>query len=148
MRMECSGESFLRQLSVGSSPSSYYHHNPSSAKGSRRWGAKKRSSSTNMEEDYSISAGMSVKKRVMVVIDHSTRAKHAMMWALTHIANKGDLLTLLHVVSPPQHHQHKKREQDHAPNLANSLGSLCKACKPEVINPLLFFLHFKITVVV
>ncbi|KAK1309913.1 hypothetical protein QJS10_CPA08g01142 [Acorus calamus] len=41
------------------------------------------------------------RKRVMVVIENSPWAKHAAMWALTHAANKGDLLTLLHVVPPP-----------------------------------------------
>ena len=41
--------------------------------------------------------GMVVRKRVMVVVDHTAHSKHAMMWALTHVANKGDLLTLLHI---------------------------------------------------
>ncbi|CAA6660441.1 unnamed protein product [Spirodela intermedia] len=69
--------------------------------------------------------GMVLKKRVMVVVDHTTRAKHAMMWALTHVANKGDVLTLLHIVSP-------HNDSHSPPLLADSLGALCKACKPEV----------------
>ncbi|ONK56238.1 uncharacterized protein A4U43_C10F5540 [Asparagus officinalis] len=137
--MESNGESFLRQLSVGSSPSSYYYQ-PSSARGSKRWGSKKKNL-TQMDDDHDhvhhghhrMRMGMGLKKRVMVVIDESTKAKQAMMWALTHIANKGDLLTLLHVVPPPHHDNHHHHHKDeHAPNLANSLGSLCKACKPEV----------------
>ena len=79
------------------------------------------------------------RKRVMVVVDDSSGAKHAMMWALTHVANRGDFLTLLHVLPP-----HGGGEDDMAPSLANSLGTLCKACRPEVlsyvpaVSPLLF----------
>ncbi|KAL0314310.1 UNVERIFIED_CONTAM: hypothetical protein Sangu_2275400 [Sesamum angustifolium] len=42
-----------------------------------------------------------MKKRVMVVVDQSSHSKHAMMWALTHVTNKGDILTLLHIVLLP-----------------------------------------------
>lgn len=81
--------------------------------------------------------GLVMRKRVMVVVDQTSHSKHAMMWALTHVTNKGDLLTLLHVVPPT------KPSSDHessassssssgSPYLASSLGSLCKACKPEV----------------
>ncbi|KAM0916391.1 hypothetical protein ACQ4PT_010207 [Festuca glaucescens] len=62
----------------------------------------------------------------MVVVDDSSGAKHAMMWALTHVANRGDFLTLLHVLP------HCGGNDDMAPSLANSLGTLCKACRPEV----------------
>ncbi|XP_072973288.1 uncharacterized protein [Typha angustifolia] len=127
------GESFLRQLSVngGGREMWDYAYYSKSAGGSKRWGKKKNCSGngggcggwSKMEESY----GMVAKKRVMVVIDQSSGAKHAMMWALTHVANKGDLLTLLHVLP----HLHPRGGED-APNLANSLGSLCKACKPEV----------------
>ncbi|XP_039050053.1 uncharacterized protein LOC120191131 [Hibiscus syriacus] len=44
--------------------------------------------------------GLVLRKRVMVVVDQSSHSKHAMMWALTHVVNKGDLVTLLHVISP------------------------------------------------
>lgn len=67
------------------------------------------------------------RKRVMVVVDQSSGAKHAMMWALTHVANKGDFLTLLHVL--PYAGAGRGEE---TPSLANSLGTLCKACRPEV----------------
>ncbi|OAY67965.1 hypothetical protein ACMD2_10506, partial [Ananas comosus] len=64
--------------------------------GSKRWG--KRKGGGNGYGNGNGGGGVVVgKKRVMVVIDHSTGAKHAMMWALTHVTNKGDLLTLLHV---------------------------------------------------
>ncbi|MQM16809.1 hypothetical protein Taro_049770 [Colocasia esculenta] len=69
----------------------------------------------------------------MVVIDHTTRAKHAMMWALTHVANKGDIITLLHVVAPHCGGGGGRRDaRSCTPQLADSLGTLCKACKPEV----------------
>lgn len=87
---------------------------------------------SSMEGLYGIYSGGDTaarSKRVMVVVDETSRSKHAMMWALTHLTNKGDLMTLLHVVSP---------HDEPSPSLAQSLGSLCKACKPEV--PLLFTL--------
>ncbi|XWS23758.1 hypothetical protein CRYUN_Cryun28dG0042700 [Craigia yunnanensis] len=75
--------------------------------------------------------GLVLRKTVMVVVDQSSHSKHAMMWALTHVANKGDLLTLLHVISPSQKSS-ESSSSSRSPYLANSLGSLCKACKPEV----------------
>ncbi|KAB2629130.1 hypothetical protein D8674_033925 [Pyrus ussuriensis x Pyrus communis] len=69
--------------------------------------------------------GFETRKRLMVVVDDSSHSKHAMMWALTHVANRGDLLTLLHII--PSCHDFSS-----SPCLANSLSSLCKACKPEV----------------
>lgn len=70
-----------------------------------------------------------MKKRVMVVVDDmcGSRAKHTMMWALTHVANKGDILTLVHVVSP-----YGNGDSSLVPDLLSSLGSLCKASRPEV----------------
>ncbi|KAK6132311.1 hypothetical protein DH2020_033935 [Rehmannia glutinosa] len=61
----------------------------------------------------------------MVIVDQSSHSKHAMMWALTHVTNKGDILTLLHIVS-------SSCKGSSSPYLATTLGSLCKACKPEV----------------
>ncbi|CAL9040089.1 uncharacterized protein LOC103995689 isoform X1 [Musa acuminata AAA Group] len=130
------GESFFRLLSVGGGGGEGWHsyrHSSSTEGGSRRWGRK---SPRDREEatgwwGESGGGGMVSKKRVMVVIDSSARAKHAMMWALTHVANKGDLLTLLYVV-PPDHHHVRGGGEDDATNLANSLATLCKACKPEV----------------
>ncbi|KAK1287129.1 hypothetical protein QJS10_CPB19g00161 [Acorus calamus] len=88
------------------------------------------------------------RKRVMVVIENSPWAKHAAMWALTHVANKGDLLTLLHVVPPPPSISNggggdggggrggcssSDGSFSSSPHqLVSSLGSLCKASKPEV----------------
>ncbi|KAG6786166.1 hypothetical protein POTOM_007761 [Populus tomentosa] len=81
-------------------------------------------------------AGLAASKRVMVVVDHTSHSKHAMMWALTHLANKGDLLTLLHII-PPSHKGNSGRTSgsgtdSSTPYLATSLGSLCKASRPEV----------------
>ncbi|XWS21617.1 hypothetical protein CRYUN_Cryun30bG0069700 [Craigia yunnanensis] len=75
--------------------------------------------------------GLVIRKRVMVVVDQSSHSKHAMMWALTHVANMGDLLTLLHVISPSQKSS-ESSSSSCSPYLANILGSLCKACKPEI----------------
>ncbi|GLT85045.1 hypothetical protein SLE2022_032470 [Rubroshorea leprosula] len=71
--------------------------------------------------------GVVMRKRVMVVVDQTSHSKHAMMFALTHVANNGDFLTLLHVI-PPTH----KTSDPSSHYLASSLGSICKACKPEV----------------
>ncbi|KAJ6954350.1 hypothetical protein NC652_005936 [Populus alba x Populus x berolinensis] len=80
-------------------------------------------------------AGLATSKRVMVVVDHTSHSKHAMMWALTHLANKGDLLSLLHII-PPSHKGNSGRTSgsgtdSSTPYLASSLGSLCKASRPE-----------------
>ncbi|XP_022885851.1 uncharacterized protein LOC111402044 isoform X2 [Olea europaea var. sylvestris] len=83
----------------------------------------------NMYNSSSDNVGVLVmKKRVMVVVDQSSHSKHAMIWALTHVTNKGDILTLLQIVSPWK----SEGCEFSSPCLATSLGSLCKACKPEV----------------
>ncbi|XP_042385594.1 uncharacterized protein LOC121977122 isoform X1 [Zingiber officinale] len=97
-----------------------------SVKGSGRWGKKSSREEKGVWGERSV--GME-KKRVMVVVDQSGKAKEAMMWALTHVANKGDFLTLLHVLPP--HNPHRDGDSD-LHNLAWSLGAQCKSCKPEV----------------
>ncbi|RRT57258.1 hypothetical protein B296_00033001 [Ensete ventricosum] len=67
----------------------------------------------------------------MVVIDRTARAKHAMVWALTHVANKGDVMTLLHVLPP--HCSASAHREEETSHLLNSLGSLCKAMRPQVM---------------
>lgn len=152
--MTSSGSSFLRQLSGREGWKST----------SRRWRSAATDNGLNSNRGYydggserslkqmeglnnvmygGGSGGMVVRKRVMVVVDASSHSKHAMMWALTHVTNKGDLLTLLHVIPPSPlttNSQPGERGSDHqccsnnSPNyLATSLASLCKACKPEVI---------------
>ncbi|KAL0326181.1 UNVERIFIED_CONTAM: hypothetical protein Sradi_5187400 [Sesamum radiatum] len=51
-----------------------------------------------------------------------------MMWALTHVTNKGDILTLLHIVPSSCKGSENSSSSSY---LATTLGSLCKACKPE-----------------
>ncbi|XP_042468308.1 uncharacterized protein LOC122051312 [Zingiber officinale] len=93
-----------------------------SSKGSRSWG-RKSSRAQGVWGDSSV--GME-KKRVMVVVDQSGKAKEAMMWALTHVANKGDLLTLLLCLPP------RRVGDSELHNFADSLALLCKSTKPEV----------------
>lgn len=92
---------------------------------------------SNSNMMYGENGGMVMMKRVMVVVDESSHSKHAMMWALTHVANKGDRLTLLHIVPPNSSINNRASSSEcspdsNSPYLASSLGSLCKACKPEV----------------
>ncbi|XP_022865120.1 uncharacterized protein LOC111385003 [Olea europaea var. sylvestris] len=55
----------------------------------------------NMYSSSSDNVGVLVmKKRVMVMVDQSSHSKHAMIWTLTHVTNKGDIHTLLRIVSP------------------------------------------------
>ncbi|KAK1386883.1 Usp domain-containing protein [Heracleum sosnowskyi] len=137
--MATSGSSFLRQLSEKEGWKTT----------SKRWGVNNNNKRYNVGEGqegqywkqqmeglgsknnviYGNENGGEVvmKKRVMVVVDESCHSKHAMMWALTHVTNKGDSLTLLHIVPP-----HSSQSSSDSPYLASSLGSLCKACKPEV----------------
>ncbi|KAL8467148.1 hypothetical protein ACS0TY_036021 [Phlomoides rotata] len=105
-----SSDSFFRQLSSKEAWKST----------SKRWGGAAASGGGEFV----------MKKRVMVVVDQSSESKHAMMWALTHVTNKGDILTLLHVVSPSCNNSDYYSSSSSC--LASSLGSLCKACKPEV----------------
>ncbi|XP_059299129.1 uncharacterized protein LOC132051891 [Lycium ferocissimum] len=137
--MPMSSSSFLRQLSGKEGWKST----------SRRWGGggnnggfhgsnwKQMEGLTN---GYNGNGGLVMRKRVMVVVDQSSHSKHAMMWALTHVTNKGDILTLLHIVphsssSTTCHNNNSNKgscDSSSAAHLASSLGSLCKACKPEV----------------
>ncbi|KAG6435944.1 hypothetical protein SASPL_100825 [Salvia splendens] len=105
-------DSFLRQLSSKEGWKS----------ASKRWGGGG-GWGKGMEGMYG--GEMMMKKRVMVVVDQSSHSKHAMMWALTHVTNKSDILTLLHIVS-------SSSDTASSSYLASSLASLCKACKPEV----------------
>ncbi|KAL0556410.1 hypothetical protein IC582_004924 [Cucumis melo] len=138
-----STESFLRQISSrrgeGSSRST-----------SRRWGGEFRTSegeervsegsfwNQKMEGGgvnsmYGIdNGGMSRRKRVMVVVDHTSQSSHATMWALTHLANKGDVLTLLHVITNSSTDSSSSAADSSSSFCASSLGSLCKASRPEV----------------
>ncbi|KAK1436439.1 hypothetical protein QVD17_02219 [Tagetes erecta] len=108
--MPTSESSFLRQLSE------------KEAFKSKRWG----SNETHLKQMQMYNTAMiqpEKRKRVMVVVDQSLHSKHAMLWALTHVTNQGDMLTLLHIQNTPIL----------PPNfLVTSLGTLCKACKPEV----------------
>lgn len=140
-----SSGSFLRQLSTKEGWKST----------SNRWEVKNRLSLKQMEgfNMYGGSenvGGFVMRKRVMVVVDQSSHSKHAMMWALTHVTNKGDMLTLLHIVPPTlkpsgspspsssfsssssSTSSFSSSSSSSSPYLASSLGSLCKACKPEV----------------
>ncbi|KAL6007740.1 hypothetical protein ACLOJK_033242 [Asimina triloba] len=103
---------------------------------SKRWAKMGQGGERSMKQMEGLNMGdngMWVRrKRLIVVVDHSTRAKDAMMWALTHVANKGDLLTLLEIIPPREAQSNPHFSDSSAPHLAYSLGSLCKASKPEV----------------
>ncbi|GMY06787.1 hypothetical protein FCV25MIE_02026 [Fagus crenata] len=112
---------------------------------SKRWGGNNRYSGGGCEGNLkqmeglnmygSDNGGLVTRKRVMVAVDNTSHSKHAMMWALTHVVNKGDLLTLLQIIPSSNKGSERTSESSSSscsPYLANSLGSLCKACKPEV----------------
>ncbi|KAF8719686.1 hypothetical protein HU200_024430 [Digitaria exilis] len=139
-----SSEHFLRQLSSSDGgPHQLLQEDweCSSRRGSRRWSSRKKQAARATrghrrgggfcgQTEEAAAAG---RKRVMVVVDQRSGAKHAMMWALTHVASKGDFLTLLHVLPPQSSGSSGGRGcAADASALANSLGALCKACKPEV----------------
>ncbi|PIN07524.1 hypothetical protein CDL12_19907 [Handroanthus impetiginosus] len=119
-----SSDSFLRQLSSKQGLKST----------SERWGdgrPKQMEGMKNMMMYGNENGVFVMKKRVMVVVDQSSHSKHAMMWALTHVANEGDILTLLHVVSPSCKAIENSSSSSSTYHAA-TLGSLCKASKPEV----------------
>uniref|UniRef100_A0A2N9HMP0 UspA domain-containing protein n=1 Tax=Fagus sylvatica TaxID=28930 RepID=A0A2N9HMP0_FAGSY len=112
---------------------------------SKRWGGNNRYSGGGCEGNLkqmeglnmygSDNGGLVTRKRVMVAVDNTSHSKHAMMWALTHVVNKGDLLTLLQIIPSSNKGSERTSESSSSscsPYLANSLGSLCKACRPEV----------------
>ncbi|KAL9144687.1 hypothetical protein ABFS82_14G312000 [Erythranthe guttata] len=122
---------------MGSSDSSFMRQIISRKTTSKRWGGggggggggvvkQMEEEEENMMYDGGGMLMKMKKKRVMVAVDEKTQSKQAMMWALTHVTNKGDILTLLHILSPSSSHNSS------SPYLATSLGSLCKASKPEV----------------
>ncbi|GJM92404.1 hypothetical protein PR202_gb04042 [Eleusine coracana subsp. coracana] len=124
------GERFLRQLSASNDDGGYGQQAlpgeyGERRRGSRRWSKKQRAAARGYGAGNGRLQG-EARKRVMVLVDESSGAKHAMMWALTHVANKGDFLTLLHVLP------HAGGGGEEASSLANSLGTLCKASRPEV----------------
>jgi hypothetical protein len=133
--------SFLRQLSgreAWKSTSNRWGGN-SKQSGGRRGkscceGSLKQMEGLNMYGGEN--GGLVMRKRVMVVVDDTSHAKQAMMWALTHVANKSDLLTLLYIIpaasSKGGPESASESSSSSSPYLANSLGSLCKACRPEV----------------
>ncbi|PKU67083.1 uncharacterized protein LOC110113853 [Dendrobium catenatum] len=81
-------------------------------------------------------AAFGCRRRVMAVVDGGAPAKQAMMWALTHVSNKGDILTLLRVIPHSDHSpsssSSSSKKEERARLLVSSLASLCKACRPEV----------------
>ncbi|KAL3504159.1 hypothetical protein ACH5RR_034000 [Cinchona calisaya] len=122
-----SSASFLRQTSGKEG------HNKSASKrwpnnGNKASNLKQMEGLNNMYAASENGGGFVIRKRVMVVVDQTSHSKHAMMWALTHVTNKGDILTLLHIVPPSE----SSSSSSCSSYLASSLGSLCKACKPEV----------------
>ncbi|WVZ98656.1 hypothetical protein U9M48_044064 [Paspalum notatum var. saurae] len=140
-----SSEHFLRQLSSSDGGGGAPHQllqeewecGGGGRRGSRRWSRKKARAGRGHRRgggfcNRTEEAAAAGRKRVMVVVDQSSGAKHAMMWALTHVANKGDFLTLLHVLPPQSGSGSGSGGGEDASALANSLGALCKACKPEV----------------
>ncbi|KAE8077444.1 hypothetical protein FH972_016009 [Carpinus fangiana] len=131
--------SFLRQLSgreAWKSTSNRWGGNSKQSAGGRGKscceGSWKQMEGLNMYG--SENGGLVMRKRVMVVVDDSSHSKQAMMWALTHVANKSDFLTLLHIIPASGKGSESASESSSScsPYLANSLGSLCKACRPEV----------------
>ncbi|EFJ38633.1 hypothetical protein SELMODRAFT_71654, partial [Selaginella moellendorffii] len=63
------------------------------------------------------------RKRVMVVVDDSREAKTALLWALSHVVHKLDVVTLLHVLL---------RSEEKGCELIASLKNLCALRQPEV----------------
>ncbi|GLJ43666.1 hypothetical protein SUGI_0909020 [Cryptomeria japonica] len=87
------------------------------------------------------------RKRVIVAVDGSKEAKHALLWALTHVVNSYDIITLLNVLDIQynpnftcrdgfsdviDHAQHKRLLDARECELAKSFKGLCKSYRPQV----------------
>ncbi|WOL16670.1 hypothetical protein Cni_G25458 [Canna indica] len=77
-------------------------------------------SSLRLQEERS---GAKKIKRVMALVDRTAWAKDAMVWALAHVANRGDLVTLLHILLA--HCSSSAQREDETSHLINSLGLIC-----------------------
>ncbi|GLJ29514.1 hypothetical protein SUGI_0581820 [Cryptomeria japonica] len=90
--------------------------------------------------------GVRLRKRVVILVDESREARLALLWALSHVVNNSDIVTLLYIVDC-----HKTLLSTHLKDkfccsgkayernleakgfdLVNSLESLSKARRPEV----------------
>ncbi|KAI3685499.1 hypothetical protein L6452_34747 [Arctium lappa] len=140
--MPTSESSFLRQLSEkegwklkSKRWGGYNYNNNSSSSGSEAHLMQMEgigSSNCGRYGSAGVGAMVEKRKRVMVIVDQSIHSKHAMLWALTHVANKGDMLTLLQITPNLKRETVEASSPAPANHLVTSLGTLCKACKPEV----------------
>ncbi|KAL9269662.1 hypothetical protein AKJ16_DCAP20242 [Drosera capensis] len=126
---------FLRQLSTKETWKPHSKRwvgdkNRGSEMGQRNWNQMEGQNGKN--GGFGAKGGCMMRKRVMVVVDETMRSRHAMIWALTHVTNKGDFLTLLHVVKDWESEDDSSGGEAEGHLLVGNLGDLCRACKPEV----------------
>lgn len=103
--------------------------------------------SANFSEKEWEKAGSTSRKRVIVAVNGSREAKHALLWALSHVVNAFDTVTLLNVIDNQNnpnfmcidgfsdvidHSQTKRLVNAKEYELVTSFKRLCKAHRPEV----------------
>ncbi|EFJ25333.1 hypothetical protein SELMODRAFT_99947 [Selaginella moellendorffii] len=76
-------------------------------------------------------SGASVK-RVIVVVDQSSEARLALLWALSHIVHKLDVVTLLYVSQGMDFDETKFRGEAKGYQVLNTLKDLCLERRPEI----------------
>ncbi|GAB2235234.1 hypothetical protein Drorol1_Dr00027729 [Drosera rotundifolia] len=126
---------FLRQLSTKETWKPHSKRwvgdkNRGSEMGQRNWNQMEGLNGEN--GGFGAKGGCVMRKRVIVVVDETMRSRHAMIWALTHVTNKGDFLTLLHVVKDWESGDDSSGRETEGHLVVGNLGDLCRACKPEV----------------
>ncbi|CAH9143847.1 unnamed protein product [Cuscuta epithymum] len=100
--------------------------------------SKSSSSSTEMSS-FNSDEGMTKHEsecgtnRVMVVVDHSLEAKHALQWALSHTVQSQDTVILLHVTKPSKQGGNTSNESNQRPyQLISSRKNMCQTRRPGV----------------
>ncbi|XP_078441014.1 uncharacterized protein LOC144710996 [Wolffia australiana] len=71
---------------------------------------------------------MVARKRVVAVVDRSSGAKNAALWALNHVVGAGDIVTLLHVLPRRGGDAARKANSD----VADLLVALCRSIRSDV----------------
>ncbi|KAJ7549998.1 hypothetical protein O6H91_07G077700 [Diphasiastrum complanatum] len=85
---------------------------------------------------YSEEVSGASNKHVMVVVDETNEAKTALLWALSHVVHKLDVVTLLHVLPgrprPARSKSKAKKRYVEGQKTLSLLKSLCSHHQPEV----------------
>ncbi|KAI8024543.1 hypothetical protein LOK49_LG03G00580 [Camellia lanceoleosa] len=79
--------------------------------------------------------GVSIGRKIMIVVDSSLEAKGAVQWALTHTVQSQDVVILLYVSKPSKQGEETSKEIVPSPRVSEflqSMKNMCQVKRPEV----------------